>query len=135
MSTESFRAAVFESIGNYMAANHAGVDIAWENGPELDEAQVSDTFAEVELRFYSAIHTEVGQGATTRHSGAISIKVYARQATGTAAAGALCDGLINLLRSTRLDTGLTKAPQRIVPNTYKGWYCTGVLVPFTLDVK
>lgn len=135
MNTEDFRAAVFQAISDHMAANHPTIDTAWENGPELDEALVSSVFIDVELRFYSAILSEVGQGSPSRHSGAVSIKVYAKQSTGTAEAGSVCTGLESLLKSRRFASGLTKAPQRLVPNTYKGWYSTGVLVPFTIDTK
>ena len=133
MSTEAFRSAAFGAIDAYMNANHPGVFVMYENGPEVDEESVGDIFVEVSLRFYGAALSEVGPNSRSRHMGAISVDVYAKQATGTAAAGAIVSGVMQLLRSKRLGPGLTRAPQRTVPNSLKGWYVTGTLVPFTVD--
>jgi hypothetical protein len=135
MSTTAFRSAVFSAIADHMAANHADIHMAWENGPEVDEASVHTGIAEVELRFYGASLTEVGPGSSNRHSGAIAVWVYVRQSAGLAVSDAICDGLESLLRRKRIGAGLTKAPQRTVPSPNKGWYRTGITVPFTLDVK
>lgn len=133
MSTEAFRSAVFGVIDTFMSANHPGVFVMYENGPEVDEAAVGDIFVDVSLRFYGAHLAEVGPMARSRHMGAISVDVYAKQATGTAQSGAIVSEVMTLLKSKRLGSGLTRAPQRTVPNTTKGWYVTGTLVPFTVD--
>jgi len=133
MTTQAFRSAVFSLLDGHLSANHPGVFVMWENGPEVDEASVGDLFVDVELRFYGAQLIEVGQGGRGRHSGAISVDVYAKQATGTASGDEIVDGLVSLLKSKRLAGGITTMPQRKVPNPAKGWHRTGVLVPFLLN--
>lgn len=133
MSTEAFRSAVFGAIDAFMSAHHPGVFVAYENGPEVDVETVGDLFVDVSLRFYGAALAEVGPNARSRHMGAVSVDVYAKQATGTAASGDIVAGVMRLLKSKRMGPGLTRAPQRTVPNTLKGWYVTGTLVPFTVD--
>lgn len=135
MSTADFRSLVFSAIADHMQQNHANIHMAWENGPEVDEAAVHTGIAEVELRFYGASLTEVGPNSPSRHSGAIAVWVYVRETAGLATSDAVCDSLSTLLRRRRFGSGLTKAPQRTVPAPAKGWYRTGITVPFTLDVK
>lgn len=133
MSTQDFRSVVFGLIDAYMTSNHPGVPVMYENGPEVDEEVAGNLFLVVELRFYSGRLMEVGQGARGRSSGAIAISAYARQATGTAQTDEIIDTMIEMLRSRRIASGLTRMPQRTVPNPIKGWYETGILVPFTVD--
>ena len=135
MSTESFRAAVFAEIETFMSTNHPDINMAWENGPEVDEASVTKGIVEVELRFYSASLAEVGANSANRHTGAIALWVYTRQTSGTEVGDLICDGLARLLKQRRLGSAMTRAPQRLVPSPAKGWYRTGVTVPFLLDVR
>ena len=135
MSTKAFRSAVFGAIDEFMQASHPGIFVMYENGPQVDEEAVGDIFVDVSLRFYGARMVEVGLGGRSRHSGAVSVTVYSRQADGTEVPDDLLENLIELLARQRYGVGFTTAAQRTVPDVVKGWYRTGVLIPFMVTTR
>ena len=133
MSTQSFVNTLNDTVDTLMAAEFPTVTVLYENGPEVDEASVGDMFLDVEVRWYGADLITIELNPTGRHTGAISLQVFYKQAEGTAAVGALVDRLIAEFKSKRLGGGITKMPQRSVPTHLKGWYKSGLFVPFHLD--
>lgn len=133
MSTQNFINAVSETLATLMASEFPGITVMYENGPEVDEASVGDMFVDLEVRWYGADLITMELNPMGRHSGAISLQVYYKQAEGTAAVGALVDRLITEFKSRRIGGGITKMPQRSVPTHLKGWYKSGIFVPFHLD--
>lgn len=133
MSTQNFCNAVSAAVADLMAAEFPLVPVMFENGPEIDEASVGLMFLDVEVRWYGADLITVELNPLGRHTGAISLQVYYKQAEGTAAVGALVDRLISEFKSRRIGGGITKMPQRSVPTNLKGWYKSGLFVPFHLD--
>lgn len=132
MSTADFRAAVAASVRDWAAANFPAVPVFYENGPTADEAAVGAVWVELELRFYGGEFANVGVNARQRQTGAVALRVYAKDATGTALPDQLCDSAGNLLAGKSLGGAILWAPQRLVPTKLLGWYKTGILVPFTL---
>jgi hypothetical protein len=133
MSTEAFRAEVFGLIESTMAAAHPTVPIMYENGPVIDEAAVGNIFLDADIRWYGAQMVSMGPAGTGRDTGAISLQVYYKQAEGTQAVDAVIDTLRTAFKSKRIGSGVTKMPQRSVPTDFKGWYKSGLFVPFHLD--
>lgn len=133
MSTQNFTNTVSDTLATLMAAEFPGITVMYENGPEVDEASVGDMFVDMEVRWYGADLITMELNPMGRHSGAISLQVYYKQAEGTAAVGALVDRLITEFKSKRIGGGITKMPQRSVPTHPKGWYKSGIFVPFHLD--
>ena len=105
----------------------------YENGPEVDEASVGDMFVDAEVRWYGSDLVTMELNPLGRHTGAISLQVFYKRAEGTAAVGALVDRLIAEFKAKRIGGGITKMPQRSVPTNLKGWYKSGIFVPFRLD--
>lgn len=133
MSTEAFRAEVFGLIESTMAASHPTVPIMYENGPVIDEAAVGNIFLDADIRWYGAQMVSMGPSGTGRDTGAISLQVYYKQSEGTQAVDTVIDTLRAAFKSKRIGSGVTKMPQRSVPTEYKGWYKSGLFVPFHLD--
>ena len=98
-----------------------------------DEDKIGSPWLDVEIRWYGAKPMSVGEVVAGRHSGAVSVNVYCRDASGTGSADDIIDSLETLMRTRRLGTAVLKFPQRTVPTCLKGWYKTGLLAPFTLD--
>lgn len=133
MSTQNFCNAVSSAVADLMAAEFPLVPVMFENGPEIDEASVGLMFLDVEVRWYGAGLITMELNPLGRHTGAISLQVYYKQAEGTAAVGALVDRLISEFKSKRIGGGITKMPQRSVPTNLKGWYKNELFVPFHLN--
>lgn len=133
MSTQNFVNTVNETISNLMAAEFPTVTVLYENGPEVDEASVGGMFLDVEVRWYGANLVTMELNPTGRHTGAVSLQVFYKQAEGTAAVGLLVDRLIAEFKSKRIGGAITRMPQRSVPTHLKGWYKSGLFVPFHLD--
>ena len=133
MSTEAFRAEVVSLIESTMTASHPTVPVLYENGPVIDEADIGSIFLDTDIRWYGAHLASMGPAATGRDTGAISLQVYYKQAEGTHAVDAVIDTLRAAFKSKRIGTGVTKMPQRSVPTEFKGWYKSGLFVPFHLD--
>lgn len=134
MSTKDFRALVSTEIVAWAAANYPTLPVIYENGPVPDEDKIGSIWLDVEVRWYGGRPLGLGQKSAGRHSGAISASVYCRDASGTGQADDILDSLSTLLRSRRLGSSIVSFPQRTVPTNLKGWYKTGLLFPFTLDV-
>jgi len=133
MNTKDFRAAVFGAIQTWGAANFPTLPIVWENGPVPDEDKIGAIWLDVEIRWYGGRPLGIGNVVSGRHSGAISLQVYSREARGTGASDDVVDSLESLLKNQRMGTAALSFPQRTVPTNLRGWYKTGLLVPFTLD--
>lgn len=135
MSTKDFRAAVFGAIQSWAAANYPTVPVIYENGPTPDEDTIGDTWIDCEVRWYGARTLGIGSlPLTGRHSGAVSTQVYRRSAQGTGVVDDILESLTTALKSQRIGGGLIYYPQRTVSTNFKGWYKSGLLFPFTLDV-
>ncbi len=132
MSTEAFRSAVHTLVESTMTA-FPGVPVFYENGPEVDEASVGNVFLDVEIRWYSAKLVSIGQDSTGRDTGAISLQVFYKSAEGTKVVDELVDDLRDAFKAKRIGAGVTQMPQRSVPTHLKGWYKSGIFVPFHLD--
>lgn len=133
MTTENFRAGVFGAIDAWVQATHPGMPVITENGPTPDEKSVGVIWLDCEVRWYGGRNISIGETPMGRHSGAVSAQVYCREASGTAGSDQVVDGLIGLLKNARLGGGQLQFPQRTAPTLLRGWYRTGVLVPFYLD--
>lgn len=134
MTTEIFRAGVFGAITTWAEANHPGVPVITENGPTPDEKSIGVIWLDCEVRWYGGRNISMGAIPMGRHNGAVSVQVYYREASGTALSDQVVDGLINLLKNARLGGGTLQFPQRITPTLMRGWYRTGLLAPFYLDI-
>lgn len=133
MNTKEFRAAVNAKISAWAAANFPALPVVYENGPSEDEDTIGLIWLDTSIRWYGAEPVSVGS-RSGRHSGALSMNVFYRQAQGTGAPDDIVDSLTGEFGSQRLGTAILKTPQRTVPTPeLLGWYKTGVLVPFTLD--
>lgn len=135
MTTKDFRAAVFGAIQTWASANYPTLVVCYENGPAMDEDTIGPMWLDAEIRWYGA--REMGLGSlpvTGRHSGAISLQMFYRSAQGTGQVDDILESLTSYLKSQRLGGGLIKFPQRTVPTNLRGWYKSGLLFPFTLDV-
>ena len=133
MTTEEFRAAVTARVLTWQAANFPALPVITENGPVPDENTIGPVWLDLEIRWYGGQNISMGINPLGRHTGAVSAQVFYRAAEGTAQPGAIVDGLITLLKNARLGSGQLQFPQRTVPTDFKGWYKTGVLVPFYLN--
>lgn len=133
MSTQDFTNAVFGQLASVMTAEFPHITVLYENGPEVDEASVGDMFLDAEVRWYGASLITMELNPRGRHTGAISLQVFYKQTEGTAAVGALVDRLITEFKSKRIGGGITQMPQRSVPTHLKGWYKSGLFVPFHFD--
>lgn len=131
MTTEAFRAAVVTKLQAW-ATGFPSLRVVYENGPVPDEGSIGNIWLDQQLRWYGGAPVSIGSD-TTRHSGAISLMVFYRSAAGTAEPGAIVDSLLQAFRRQRLGGAVLRNPQRTVPTNLKGWYKTGILVPFTLD--
>lgn len=133
MTTEIFRAGVFGAITAWAQANHPGVPVITENGPVPDEKTIGAIWLDCEVRWYGGRNITMGTIPMGRHNGALSAQVYYREAAGTARSDQIVDGLIALLKNARFGGGIMQFPQRTTPTQLRGWYRTGILVPFYLD--
>lgn len=133
MSTKQFRAAVTAEVVAWAAANFPAIPVIYENGPVPDEDKIGNIFIDLELRFYSATTKTLGEGGMGRHSGAIALSVFYREAAGTGLVDDVVDSAKGTMRLRRIGGGIVKFPQRTVPTNIKGWYKSGLLFPFTLD--
>lgn len=132
MNTEQFRSAVNGKIQAWAAANFPSMPVIYENGPVPDEDKIGPIWLDVEIRWYGAHGTTLG-GGSGRHTGAISANVFYREASGTAGPDRVVDSFETEFKAQRLGSAILSFPQRTVPTHLKGWYKTGVLLPFTLD--
>lgn len=134
MSLDTFERSVMQELVNWAAAAYPGLVVVAENAPNLDELQVQE-FLDVEFRYYAASDATVGVRPIVRDSGAVSIRHYARQQTGSGRTRQVLESLREEFRARRLGGGVLSAPQLTVPTSPKGWYSRGVLIPFTVDTQ
>ena len=134
MNTKDFRAAINGAIQTWGAASYPAVPIMYENGPVPDEDKIGPIWIDVELRWYGAQPHAFGDPVSGRHRGAISVNVFYRDAQGTGLSDDILESLTTLLKTRRFGSAIVKFPSRTVPTHLVGWYKTGLLFPFTLDV-
>lgn len=132
MTTKAFRSAVFSAIQSWQAASFSMLPVIYENGPVPDEASIGPIWLDAEIRWYGGSIASVGTTPRTRDTGSISLMVHYKESEGTGSSDDVIDSLSALLAPQRLGGAVLGARQRTVPNSYKGWYTTGILIPFTL---
>lgn len=132
MTPKEFRASVFGEIQAWAAANFPTVPVIYENGPAPDEDRIGPIWLDVEMRWYGGSVASIGSPVRTRHSGAVSAMCFYRAGEGTDEPDTLIDSLSALLQARRLGSGILEAPQRAVPTYLRGWFKTGIFIPFTL---
>lgn len=132
-NSKDFRAAIFGAIQNWGAASFPSLPIIYENGPTPDEDKIGPMWLDCEIRWYSARWLGVGNLSAGRHTGAVALNLYCKDATGTGNADDIIVSLTQLLRGTRWGSATLSYPQRVVSTHLLGWYRSGVLIPFTLD--
>lgn len=132
MSTKDFRAAVAGEIQTWAAASYPTLPVVYENGPSADEDAIGPIWLDMEIRFYGGSIASVGVTPRMRQTGAVSLQVYYKEASGTGLSDDIVESLCTLLQARRLGGAVLLAPQRTVPSHLNGWYRTGVLIPFTL---
>ncbi len=133
MTSKEFRAAVFARILDWKATQFPTLPVITENGPVPDENAIGPVWLDCELRWYGGHNVTLGARPRGRLTGAVSTQVYYREAEGTSLADDVVDSLFDLLKNTRLGSGVLQFPQRTAPTHFKGWYKAGLLVPFYLD--
>lgn len=134
MNTKDFRAAVVGAIQTWGSASFPAVPIIYENGPVPDQDKIGPIWIDVTLRWYGGMPRAFGDPVSGRHTGAISTNVFYRGAQGTGLSDDIIDSLTALLKTRRLGSAIVRFPSRTVPTDVLGWYKTGLLFPFTLDV-
>lgn len=132
MTPKEFRAAVFSEINVWATANYPSMQVLFENGPTPDEATMGAIWLDVELRWYGGSVAAMGTNPRMRQTGAVSVMCFYRTGEGTAAPDDVVDGLSAHLQARRMGAGVLDAAQRTVPTNLRGWFKTGLLIPFTL---
>ena len=132
MSTKDFRAAVTLEIQTWAAANFPTLPVIYENGPVPDEDKIGQIWLDLELRFYGGSVAAFGTTPRMRQTGAISAQVYYKESSGTGLSDDIVESLTTLLQARRIGGAVVLAPQRTVPTHMRGWYRTGILLPFIL---
>lgn len=133
MTPKEFRAAVFAEVQTWAATNFPNVPVLYENGPTPDEDKIGPIWVDVELRWYSGSVASVGKPPRMRQTGAVSAMCFYRRGEGTDEPDTLIDSLGEYLQVRRLGAGVLEAPQKTVPApSVRGWYKTGMFLPFTL---
>ena len=132
MTPKEFRAAVFGEIQTWAAANYPVMPVLYENGPVPDEDKIGSIWLDIELRWYGGSIASVGTNPRMRQTGAVSAMCYYRTGEGTDEPDSVIDSLSEYLQARRLGAGILEAPQRTVPASLRGWFKTGMFLPFTL---
>lgn len=132
MTTKDFRGAVWAALETWGAANFPTMPIIYENGPAPDEVSIGPIWLDAEIRWYSGSIASVGVNPRTRDTGSIALMVHYKESEGTSLSDDVIDSLAVLFKPQRLGGGKLGAKQRTVPNPFKGWYTTGILIGFTL---
>lgn len=133
MNSEEFRTAVFGAIQAWGAGYDAALPIVYENGPVPDEDKIGPLWLDVEIRWYGAVNTTLGEVPRGREMGAIALSIFYKSGSGTQRSDQLADALQQLFRNKRFGAAQTGYPQRMTPTHLRGWYKTGRLVPFYMD--
>ncbi len=132
MSGANFRAAVFAELVAWSATRPL-VQAFYENGPVPDLERVSDVWVDSEIRWYGAKTVAMGERPAGRATGAVMVRVYRREGSGTLLADQMCDELEEMFRPRRLGGAVFEFPERLTPTAEMGWPKVGILAPFSLD--
>ena len=132
MSGLLFRADVFAEVITWVA-QHPTVQAFYENGPVPDLERVSDVWIDSEIRWYGAKTVAMGERPRGRSTGALMVRVYCREGSGTRLPDVLCDELEELFRPRRIGGAVFDFPERLTPTEQMGWAKVGILAPFYLD--
>lgn len=133
MTPREFRAAVFAEVQTWAAANFPALPIIYENGPVPDEDKIGTIWLDIEMRWYGGTLATIGEKPLTRMTGAVSASCFYRTGEGTDQSDLVIDSLCEYLQARRLGgAGVLEAPQRTFPTNLRGWYKTGMLLPFRL---
>jgi len=132
MTPKEFRSAVFAEIQSWAAANYPTLPVIYENGPVPDEDKIGPIWLDVEMRWYGGSVASVGTTPRMRQTGALSAMCFYRTGEGTDSPDSVIDSLSEYLQVRRLGSGILEAPQKTVPTNLRGWYKTGMFLPFTL---
>lgn len=133
MDTTAFRAAVTAEVVAWAAANFPGTDVCYENGPTPDQDKISSPWVDMELRWFDSTTLNIGEGASSRDHGVISLAVFARAGAGTTQTEAIMQSLRNTFKLRRIGSAIVRAPRQYTPTTVGGWYKVGLMFPFHLD--
>ena len=134
MSTRAFRSGVVSEVVQWAAAEFPELPIIYENGPVPDEDKIGPIWLDVSIRWYGAQTKNVGEFAAGRHTGVVSAQVFAREGSGTAKVDDILDSLTRFLATKRIGSGIVMFPEHNTPNTAQGWYKSGLMFPFWLDI-
>lgn len=134
MSTRAFRSGVVSEVVKWAAAEFPALPVIYENGPVPDEDKIGPIWLDVSIRWYGAQTKNVGEFAAGRHTGVVSAQVFAREGSGTAKVDDILDSLTRFLATKRIGSGIVMFPEHNTPNTAQGWYKSGLMFPFWLDI-
>lgn len=135
MDTDDFMAAVNTLVQGWASSAFPDMDVVYENGPVPDEASISSPWLDVSVRWYGSEQLTQGEVFTERHKGVVNLAVFHRAGEGTGEPNEVVRSLAHLVRANRrVSSSVLKAPERMIPTTHQGWYKTGLMVPFMLDV-
>lgn len=134
MSTRAFRSGVVSEVVQWAAAEFPALPIIYENGPVPDEDKIGPIWLDISIRWYGAQTKNVGEFAAGRHTGVVSAQVFAREGSGTAKVDDILDSLTRFLATKRIGSGIVMFPEHNTPNTAQGWYKSGLMFPFWLDI-
>lgn len=134
MSTRAFRSGVVSEVVKWAAAEFPALPIIYENGPVPDEDKIGPIWLDISIRWYGAQTKNVGEFAAGRHTGVVSAQVFAREGSGTAKVDDILDSLTRFLATKRIGSGIVMFPEHNTPNTAQGWYKSGLMFPFWLDI-
>ena len=134
MSTRAFRSGVVSEVVKWAASEFPELPIIYENGPVPDEDKIGPIWLDISIRWYGAQTKNVGEFAAGRHTGVVSAQVFAREGSGTAKVDDILDSLTRFLATKRIGSGIVMFPEHNTPNTARGWYKSGLMFPFWLDI-
>jgi hypothetical protein len=132
MTPKEFRAAAFAEVQAWAAANFPAMPVLYENGPTPDEDAMGAIWLDIEIRWYGSTVAAIGTPPRVRHTGALSAMCFYRSGEGTDEPDSVVDSLSEYLQARRLGAGVLEAAQRTVPTNVRGWFKSGVFIPFTL---
>ncbi len=133
MNTKQFRTAVFGEIEAWAASNQPTLPVIYENGPVPDQDKIGPIWLDVSVRWYGAQSLSLGEVVRGRYTGAISLQVFYREASGTAQVDEIVDDLQDYLSNRRIGSSIIEFGERTVPTHLNGWYKSGLFFPFSLD--
>lgn len=134
MSTKDFRGALAKTIIDWATLAHPTLPLMWENGPEIDEDKIGSTWLDIGIKWVSAEPRNLGDVYKGRRKGVISLQLFAKEGMGTGRSDDILDELSVLLSHTRVGNAVVGFASRSTPVTALGWYKSGVMLPFALDI-